>query len=432
MQSLTDDPHRPSGTGPPDGPTGRDPLRDRTLLVLRAGYDAGSRLTRDHDRDAVAARIGLVPTVVTAGGEAARLVYDTTRFVRRQAMPAVVQRTLLGIGGVQGLDGDQHRARKQAFVDLLGPERAPEVAARFEAQLRSALSRWQDRGTVVLRDEIADVLCRTVCEWAGVPLPEHRVDSVTRDLRRLIELADLPVVHYARARLARRRLESWLAGLVAAVRSGDVDAADGSALHTWSWFRDPESGLLEPRVAAVELLNVLRPTVAINRYVTLAVLALHLHPSWRGRLREDDDDVACFVQEVRRYYPFFPIVAARVREPFAWHGVAFPSRRRVFLDLYATNHDPRHWEAPEEFRPERFRDWDGSAYDYVPQGGGDHRTGHRCPGEWITIAIMRSTLRILLREADYDLADQDLTVSHRRMPTGPASGLVLRDVRRTA
>ncbi len=403
--------------------------RDSTLTFLAAGYDAGARLTRGRGTDAYPTRLGLVPTILTSGSEAARVVYDNTRFIRHRAMPAVVQRTLLGVGGVQGLDGERHRARKQAFVDLLGPERAPEVAAHFETQLRAALADWEQRDRVVLRDAIAEVLCRAVCAWADVPLPENEVAARTRDLRRLFELADLPVVHYARARRARRRLESWLAGLVGDLRAGTHTAEEGTALHTWAWFREPDGSLLAPRVAAVELLNVLRPTVAITRFVTLAALSVHLHPSWRERLRAADADVEPFVQEVRRYYPFFPAVAGRVREPFEWRGVQFPRGRRVLLDLYATDQDPRSWEAPGEFRPDRFRDWDESAFDFVPQGGGDHLTGHRCPGEWITIAVMSRAVRLLVRDVDYDLVAQDLTVSHTRMPTGPASGFVIRDVR---
>ncbi len=401
--------------------------RDRTLTFLTSGYDAGTRLTRG--REAVPVRLGLIPTVVTAGREAARLVYDGDRFERHGAMPAIITRTLLGVGGVQGLDGERHHARKGLFVDLLGPERAPEVAANVEAELRAAAPRWQRQDRVVLRDESAELLCRAISSWAGVPLTDAEVPARTRDLRLLIELADLPAVHYLRARLARRRLESWGAGLVRRVRSGDLPVAEGTALHAWSWFREPDGSLLEPRVAAVELLNVLRPTVAINRFITLAALALHLHPTWRERLRDHDDDVLPFVQEVRRYYPFFPMVAARARHAFTWGGTRFDEGERVLLDLHATDHDPEAWEAPDEFRPERFRDRDVDAFELVPQGGGDHRGGHRCPGEWITIEVMASAVRFLAREVDYDLADQDLTVSHRRMPTGPASGFVIRRVR---
>src|SRR3546814_8303331 len=88
-------------------------------------------------------------------------------------------------------------------------------------------------------------------------------------------------------------------------------------------------------------------------------------------------------------YPFFPVVAARTRHEFEWKGYRLPGRTRVLLDLYGTDHDTRLWDRPDAFVPERFRHWDGSAFNFIPQGGGSHRNGHRCPGAWITIELMK-------------------------------------------
>src|SRR3546814_10555834 len=68
------------------------------------------------------------------------------------------------------------------------------------------------------------------------------------------------------------------------------------------------------------------------------------------------------------------------------------------LDLHGTNRDRRSWDAPEEFRPERFRRWDGSPFNFIPQGGGSHDLNHRCPGEWITIELMKEIGRASCRE----------------------------------
>ena len=67
-----------------------------------------------------------------------------------------------------------------------------------------------------------------------------------------------------------------------------------------------------------------------------------------------------FVQEVRRFFPFFPAVAGRVRETFEWRGYRFDRGTHVMLDLHGTNHDSRVWREPDAFRPERFLQWDGS------------------------------------------------------------------------
>ena len=66
--------------------------------------------------------------------------------------------------------------------------------------------------------------------------------------------------------------------------------------------------------------------------------------------------------------------------------------------------------------------------ELVPQGGGDPRTGHRCPGENITVALL-TALAVRLARLDYRLPEQDLGISLRRIPARPASGVVLTDVR---
>lgn len=119
---------------------------------------------------------------------------------------------------------------------------------------------------------------------------------------------------------------------------------------------------------------------------------------------------------------------ARARRDFEWNGYRFPRGRRVMLDLYGTNRDPRVWDAPEEFRPERFRHWDGSPFNFIPQGGGDHGLNHRCPGEWITIELLKVSCRLLTETIVYDVPDQDLEIDTRRLPAIPKSRFVMSNV----
>lgn len=74
----------------------------------------------------------------------------------------------------------------------------------------------------------------------------------------------------------------------------------------------------------MEVINLLRPTVAISVFITLAAHALHRHPECRQKLQAGEAGYAdFFVQEVRRFYPFFPAVMARARRDFEWRGYRF-------------------------------------------------------------------------------------------------------------
>ena len=174
---------------------------------------------------------------------------------------------------------------------------------------------------------------------------------------------------------------------------------------------------------------MLRPVVAIGRYLTFAVLALHDHPEQRYKLTEPGGEyVHWFTQEVRRFYPFFPFAAARVRHDFEWHDYPFPEGKRVLLDLYGTNRDPARWADPDRFYPERFQHWQNNPFDFIPQGGGDHYTNHRCAGEWLTIRLMERSLNFILNHVRYRVPPQDLSFSLAKLPTLPKSRFRIMEV----
>lgn len=404
------------------------PATDGLLGVLVDGYEFVAKRCERRGVDVFETRLGPVPVICMRGRQAGEVFYSE-RFRRRGVAPARARRTLFGEGGVQGLDGAGHHHRKQLFLSLMTPEALADLAAVTDHAWELTIDRWQrDQQPVVLFEEAGQLLCRVVHDWAGVPLPDDEVAGRTAELHALIDSpARLGPGHW-RGRVARRRADRWASRLVDDVRAGRLATPEDRALARIAGYRDGDGELLDARVAGVELLNVLRPTVAIDRYVVFAALALQEHPRWRERLQEDDDAVEWFVQEVRRHYPFFPAAAAKVAQPFEWHGVRFPEGRLVLYDLYATNHDPAIWDEPSRFDPERFRDRKPGSFELVPQGGGDHASGHRCAGEWLTIDQMKIAARTLARRIDYSVPAQDLRVSLRRMPTLPNSGFVMTDI----
>src|SRR5512144_1074598 len=107
-----------------------------------------------------------------------------------------------------------------------------------------------------------------------------------------------------------------------------------------------------------------------------------------------------------------------------WRDHHFPKGTWVLLDLYGTNHDPRSWEEPHSFRPERFRDWDGNAFAFIPQGGGDYATNQRCAGEWLTIELLKQAVSLLTTTMKYDVPYQDLRYSLASMPAIPKSRFI--------
>jgi fatty-acid peroxygenase len=368
-------------------------------------------------------------TICLSGEEAARLFYDERYLQREKAMPRMLKKTLIGEGGVQGLDGEAHRHRKRMFMQLLDAAAVEEVTRLTEQGWRRAIGEWQARSDIELMREVQTVLTDSVCRWAGVPLPSAELAERRDQLVAMIDGAGgIGARHWA-ARKARREAEAWLQQLIEQARSGELEAAPTTALMVVAHHRNLDGSPLDSRVAAVELLNLLRPTVAVSYFIIYGTLELLAHPQWREVLRNDDAMLEPFAQEVRRLHAFFPFTAARVREGFEWQGYHFPAGTRVMLDLWGTNREASRWSEPDAFQPERFENWQGNAFSFVTQGGGDPAEGHRCPGERLAIELLKVALRMLTREMEYAVPAQDLRIDLTRMPAKPQSGLLISDVK---
>jgi fatty-acid peroxygenase len=207
-----------------------------------------------------------------------------------------------------------------------------------------------------------------------------------------------------------------------------VQPPAGSALHAAAQARNGKDRLLREPVAATTLLNVVRPTIAVAWFVAFAGRALHDHPEWRTRVAEGDRaTLSAFAQEVRRLYPFVPVLAARARRRQDVLGVEVPRGGLVVLDVHGTDHDPAQWPEPDSFDPGRFLSGTPDPDALVPQGGGDVAIGHRCPGEGLTLTMLEVAVRALA-VASFTVPAQDLGYDLSRIPTRPRSGVVLQPV----
>jgi fatty-acid peroxygenase len=393
------------------------------------GYRFVSNRCERYESDIFQTRLLFEQTICFRGEAAAQVFYDTEKFSRQHSAPKRIQKTLLGEGGVQGLDGEVHRQRKQIFMSLMTPEHMAQLTELTRQQWQKAVKVWEQRDRVELLSAAHEVLCRAVCAWSGVLLQESEVNQRTRDLAAMIDGSGGVGPRFWRARWGREQSETWIKTILDQIRADELEVPENTAAHAFAWHRNLEGNLLDRHVAAVDLLNVLRPTVAIARYIVFAALALHGHPDCWQKLRDEPDYAWLLTQEVRRFYPFFPFAAARTRKSFEWQEYPFPENVPVLLDLYGTNHDPNLWDNPEEFRPERFRQWNENSFNFIPQGGGDHYVNHRCAGEWITIRLMEMTLNFLAHSVKYDVPKQNLEINLSRMPAIPKSRFVISNVR---
>jgi fatty-acid peroxygenase len=404
------------------------PRLENSLALLAKGYAWMPDLRRARGLRAAGTRLAGLPAVGIEGPEAARFLYDEDHVHRSHAIPEPVQGTLFGKGAVHTLDGEAHRVRKAMFVAVLMDGAGIDaLVERATAEWDAAAQEWATRPEVVLFEESAAVIAGAVTRWAGIAIPQDEVPALARDLLAMVDGFATGGPRHWRARRARGRREQWLAQLVEQVRAGETLVPPGSALQVVAGHRDADGQLLDSRVAAVEVLNVIRPTTAVAWFMAFSGHALARWPEYRPRLAGADPAFAeAWAHEVRRFYPFAPFIGGRAPQRLDFAGQTIPRNSMVLLDLYGQNHDPDLWEDPYAFWPERFLGREIGEFELVPQGGGDPRTNHRCPGEQITVALLAALAPRLARLPADIPADQDLSISLRRIPARPASGVVLR------
>ncbi|WP_406621955.1 cytochrome P450 [Bacillus atrophaeus] len=408
-----------------------DKALDNSLAMMREGYLFIKNRVDRYQSDLFETRLLGQKAICMSGEEAAKIFYDPERMKRNGALPKRLLKTLFGVDAIQTMDGDAHTHRKLLFMSLMTPPHQKRLAELAMEQWLAALSKWEGAEKVELFEEAKNVLCKIACQWAGVPLEESEVKERADDFSAMVDAFGAVGPRHWKGRRARPRAEEWIRDIIENVRAGKTEAEKGTALYEMAFHTELDGSRLDTQMAAVELINVLRPIVAISTFITFSALALHNHPEYKEKLKSGNgDDLEMFVQEVRRFYPFGPFLGAQVRNDFVWNQCEFKEGMLVLLDLYGTNHDARLWEDPNEFRPERFRDRKEQLFDLIPQGGGDPAKGHRCPGEGITIEVMKVTLDFLVNRIEYEVPEQDLSYSLVRMPSLPESGFVMSRIRR--
>ncbi len=165
-------------------------------------------------------------------------------------------------------------------------------------------------------------------------------------------------------------------------------------------------------------MNTFRPLIAINRFVSFGLLAMHEYPISKEKINNDPDYAYMFSQEVRRFYPFVPFLPGKAKTDIQFEGHKIKKETMLVRKSLKSR----------EFYPERFLDWDGSPFDLIPQGGGDYYTNHRCAGEWMTIIIMEETMKYFAGKITYDVPEQDLTVDLNSIPGYIKSGFIIENV----
>lgn len=103
----------------------------------------------------------------------------------------------------------------------------------------------------------------------------------------------------------------------------------------------------------------------------------------------------CVIKETMRLYPAGPLLPHESSKECTVGGYRIPRGTLLLVNVWAIQHDPKIWDEPMRFKPERFRDCEGTrdGFKFIPFGSG--RRG--CPGENLSMRTIALTLASLLQ-----------------------------------
>nr|ACN39897.1 unknown [Picea sitchensis] len=128
----------------------------------------------------------------------------------------------------------------------------------------------------------------------------------------------------------------------------------------------------------------------------------------------------CVVKEALRLHPPAPLTDPHYNEEAVdLAGYKIPPKCIMFINIWALANDPKWWDEPSEFRPERFEAAIGGNNDfrYLPFSAGRRK----CPAGNLAYVTMEHAIAVLVQAFDWSLPEGQLNINMEDEEFGASS-----------
>ncbi|MGH2834808.1 MAG: cytochrome P450 [Solirubrobacteraceae bacterium] len=319
---------------------------------------------------------------------------------------------VMGPSSVITLIGAEHMRQRKLLLPPFHGERMREYEQTIVQATRSSMRDWPI-GKAMRLDERTRAITLEVILRAVFGVEAERMERLRAAITGLLTPAQLPaLILFALRRPTGARPTGTIGRSLdhldvviyeeIARRRRQTDLAQRTDILSLLMLARDEDGEAmrddELRDELVTLLLAGHETTATA--VAWAIERLVRHPDKLARLvaeidaGESDEYMQAVVSETLRVRPVVPLVVRLLREPLQVGGRLLPAGTRVVPSIYLTNRNPRVYDAPKEFRPERFLRDGPETFSWIPFGGGIRR----CIGASFATLEMKLILRTALAE----------------------------------
>jgi len=351
--------------------------------------------------------------VVVSGPEAVKDVFTAPADVAPSAAGNSPVRPVMGPSSVIVLTGPEHMRQRKLLLPPFHGERMREYERTIVDATRADMARWP-RGRAMRVQERTRAITLEVILRAVFGVEAERMDTMraaivgllapVNPLRLLAIALRRPSVERPTGAFgdALDRLDAVIADELTRRRAQGDLASRTDILSLLMQARDEHGAAMsddELRDELVTLLLAGHETTATS--VAWAIERLVRHPAELARLVAEidavpggDEYMTAVVNETLRVRPVVPIVARMLTRELDVDGRTLPAGTRVTPSIYLTNRNPRVYDDPARFMPERFLDGAPDTFSWIPFGGGIRR----CIGASFAQLEMRLMLATILAE----------------------------------
>jgi cytochrome P450 len=345
----------------------------------------------------------------------------------------------------QGLlisEGEHWRRERRIVQPAFHRDRIASYENEMREKARSRSESWGSGGEKVVNHEMMqltlDIVMRTLFgDDAGVDL--HRVNRAFMDVADYFEWSLKPwgrLLHrWPLPRVKRyERGADLVKGLIdemVAARRENPRVNGNDLLSTLIRLRDEDGSALTDEQVRDELVTFFlagHETTALALTYTLYLIARH--PGVQARLLSEIDEagedsslLSQVLSESLRLFPPAWVIGRQALEDDELRGFKIP------VPIYAIHRDPKYFEAPEEFRPERWSDEFRQKLPraaYLPFGYGPRM----CIGWQFAMTEAKLVLSILLKRFRVEEVNGRVPVQRPSITGRPKEDVLLRFVPR--
>lgn len=415
--------------GMPRGP--RLPRLLQSVLYLTAGHYVVPHWRR---RFGDVFSIHIAPAghaVVLSDPEHVKAVFAGAADVFHAGEGNAILGPIMGEHSVLLLDEEAHKASRKKVMSAFRGESIKSWGPVVERAAAENIATWPVGKPFAVHQHMNDISLEVILRIVFGVTDEARLGEMSPLLQKLVRIG--PTIFIGWMYPALDKIGPWR---VFAELKAHVDEliyaeiADRRTVDDLSERTDVLSKLLvaDPSQSDAEMRDHLVTLLLAGHETTATTLAWTFHdlarnPGVLARARRaadegDDAYLEATVKESMRLRPVIANVARRLTEPVTIAGYELPAGIVVFPSIELVHHREDVWDAPAEFRPQRFVGHNPPPATWIPFGGGLRR----CLGASLATVEAVAVLKTVLRSVDIMPAGPPEASKKRNITTVPARG----------